>query len=835
MTFPPVTATTTILPNGLTLILDPDPAAPVVSAQLWIETGSIHEDRHLGGGLSHFLEHMVFKGTRDHDGPALAALVQAAGGHWNAYTTYDRTVYHIDGPAASLPVFLEVLTGLVFFPTLPAAEFENEKEVIRREIDMGLDDPDHALHQMVLGAAFASDPRRHPIIGHRHLFDSLRHEDLVGYHRRRYVPDRCFAVISGDFDPVAARERIAELTAAVPRGGGAEVVPACDPPQVGLRRARETFPLPHSRVAWVWKVPPLAHPDTPAYGLLAAVLGRGRASILHQRLRDDLGLALEISAWLWTGTDREGLFGICADAEVAKRDALIDAVAAELAKLADAPLEEDLAKAKRQIAVSQFSNLLNASGRAADLGGNWHEARDLDFTRNHLAAMERVTVADLRRVAAELRDERLTLGVLDPPDALPPARAAKTAPRRADIVVRQLANGASVALIEDRRVPLVRFQAAARAGLSAESAATSGLNQLLAATLPKGTRTRSAREIALALENLGAAIGASAGNNALLVHAGGLTGDLATIAEVFGESLRAPAFAPEIIERERASQLAALEESLIEPLPVAFKLLRRTLFGAAGFGLDLLGSPESLAALDRDALASQHARHFAGANLSLAVTGDFESAAVLDALETALAELPSGQPWSPPPNTVEPGGEAVARLPKKQAALAIGFPGAAVTGEDRFALAMLQEYVADMAGPLFSRLREELGLAYQVGGTQFLGHDTGLFTFYLATSPEQVDLARTELLVEIAKLAAEGIPAEAFERVRATVLSSLALQAQSPAAVAQAVALDVLFGLPADHHRRLTAIHGALTPAAVREVAARVFTVPPTIATVLPE
>lgn len=835
MTFPPTTATAEFLPNGLALIFDPDPSAPVVSAQLWVETGSIHEDRHLGSGLSHFLEHMVFKGTRDCDGPALAARVQAAGGHWNAYTTYDRTVYHIDGPAASLPVFLEVLTGLVFFPTLPPAEFENEKDVIRREIDMGLDDPDHALHQMMLGAAFIQDPRRHPIIGHRHLFDALRHEDLLGYHRRRYVPDRCFAVISGDFDPALARDCVAELTAGLQRAGGGEVVPACDPPQAGPRRVRETFPLPHSRVAWVWKVPPLAHPDTPAYGLLAAVLGRGRASILQQRLRDDLGLALEISAWLWTGADREGLFGISADVEVAKRDALIGAVTAELAGLAGAPLDEDLAKAKRQLAVAQFGTLLHASGRAADLGGNWHETRDLDFTRSHLAVMERVTVADLRRVAAGLRDERLILGVLDPPDAPPPARTAKTAPRRADIEVHRLTNGASVALIEDHRVPLVRLQAALGAGLPAESAATSGLNQLLAATLPKGTRTRSAREIALALESLGATIGASAGNNALLARAAGLAADLTSIAGVFGECLHSPAFPQEILERERASQLALLEESLMEPLPVAFKLLRRTLFGAAGYGLDLLGSLESLTALNQKALAAHHARHFNGANLSLAVAGDFAPAAVLDALEGALAALPPGEPWSPPPGSCQPGQEAEARLPKKQAALAIGFPGATITGDDRFALAMIQEYVSDMAGPLFSRLREELGLAYQVGGTQFLGHDTGLFTFYIATSPEQVDLARSELLLEIGKLHAAGIPDEAFERVRATVLSSLALQMQSPAAVAQAVALDVLFGLPADHHRLLPGIHAALTPTAVRETAARVFAAPPTVATVLPE
>ncbi len=834
MNYPPTHATVETLPNGLTLILDPDPAAPVVSAQIWVGSGSMHEDRHLGCGLSHFLEHMVFKGTRYHDGGELADVVQAAGGHWNAYTTFDRTVYYIDGPADSLPVFLQVLTGLVFFPTLPASEFANEQDVIRREIDMGLDDPDHALNRMLLGAAFTVDPRRHPVIGHRHLFDTLRHEDLVDYHRRRYVADRCFAVISGDFDPLAIREQMLALTADCQAAGGREQPVPADDPQLGPRRVRETFPLPNSRVAWLWKIPALDHPDAPACGLLAALLGRGRSSLLHQRLREELGLALEISAFAWTTPGREGLLGITADADVSKRDTLIDAVFEELAGLETAPLDEDLAKAKRQFAVSQFGSLCSASGRASDLGSNWHEARDLDFTRRHLADINRVTVADIRRVAAGLIEQRLTLGVLDPVDAAAPARIAKPQRRREEIAVHQLPNGITVALIEDHRVPLVRCQAAVKAGLTSETRATNGLNQLLAATLPKGTRSRSAHEIALTMESLGAAISSNAGNNALLIQAGGLAQDLGTITDVFAEVLHAPALTPGVLERERASQIATMEETHNEPLPVAFKTLRQMVFGGAGYGFDALGTRESLAGLDQDALRAHHDRHFGGANLTIAVTGDFDPAAVLDLLTAASAPLPAGEAWSPAPSTLAHGLEKVVQLPKKQAVLAMGFPGASLSNDDRFGLAMIQEYASDMAGPLFTRLREELGLAYQVGASQFLGYDTGLFSFYIATSPEQAEQARSELLAEIAKIAANGIPEDAFERVRATILSGLALQQQSPASVAQAVALDCLFGHPPDFHRRLPRIYANIESATVREVAARILTIPPCIATVLP-
>lgn len=835
MEYPPTAATVETLPNGLTLILDPDPAAPVVSAQIWVATGSMHEDAHLGAGISHFLEHMVFKGTRDYGADELADVVQAAGGHWNAYTSFDRTVYYIDGPSSSLPVFMKTLTGLVFYPTLPESEFEKEKDVIRREIDMGLDDPDNVASRLLFSTVFTLDPRRHPVIGHRHLFDSIAYTDLTGYHRARYTPNRCHVVISGDFDPDEARKIAVELTAECLTGGGREALVAIDPPQIGPRRARDTFAVPTSRISVSWKSPALDHPDAPAFDVLAGILGRGRASRLHRSLREEKELALEISAFAWTGPGREGLLAVSADAEPAKRDELIDAILLEVAAVVEGELDDDLAKAKRQIAASQFRSLTTASGRAADLASNWHEARDLDFTRRYLAAIHAVTAADVRRAAATLMDERMTLTIIDPLDAPASARIGKTARTRREIEVHTLPNGLTLALIPDHRVPLVHLQAAVRGGLVSETPETNGLNQLLASTLSKGTLTRTSHEIAVTLESLGASISANTGNNAILVQASGLAPDFETIVDVFSEVIVSPSLPVDAIGREKASQLAALEEALQDPLHTGFRELRRAVFSGTGYGLDTLGTPESLAALDRLELGAHHSRHFNASNISLVVAGDFDPVATLELLTEKFSGLPAGDRWSAAGSELANGFELTLHLPKKQAVLTVGFPGTVVSGEDRHALAMIQEYSSDMAGPLFTRIREELGLAYQVGATQFLGYDTGLFTFYVATSPEQVDLARSELLSEIGKIAAAGIPDEVFDRVLSTVLSGLAIQQQSPSSIARHVALDLLFGHPADQYRRLAAAYQALTPEKVREVAARIFSVTPSVVTVQPE
>ncbi len=835
MEYPAVTATVEVLPNGLALILDPDPSAPVVSAQIWVETGSLHEDSRLGAGLSHFLEHMVFKGTRSYDADTLANSVQAAGGHWNAYTSFDRTVYYIDGPSSSLKEFLGILTELVFLPTLPVSEFEKEKDVIRREIDMGLDDPDNVAHRLLFSTAFVHDPRRHPVIGHRHLFDAVTHEEMLAYHRSRYTPDRSFMVISGDFDPLEIRELAVSLTAGIQLAGGPEPHVPVDPPQVGERRGRETFAVPASRLTMAWKIPASTDPDAPVYDVLAAMLGRGRSARLYRRLRQDRELALEISAWSWTGPGREGLFAVSAESLPEHRDELIEAVLAELAAFPSGAFDDELMKAKRQIAASQFRSLTTASGRASDLASNWHEARDLNHTRNYLALIQAVTDADVRRVVSSLDVGKMCLTVLDPEDAPPPARTAKATRTRPNVESFTLPNGVQLAFLPDRRVPLLHFQTAIRSGLPSETHVSNGLNQLLASTLPQGTKSRTGEELALELESLGASIGASAGNNALLVQAGGLSPDFQTLAEVLADVLRSPSLPDDAIDREKASQRAALEEALEDPLHTAIRELRRSVFNASGYGLDSLGSLESLDSLNRLGLSAHHSLHFTGANLALAIAGDFDPIAAADAIAPLFEKLPSGHRWTPPASQLTTGADLTFHLPKKQAVLTIGFPGAHALSPDRYALAMLQEYCTDMAGPLFTRIREELGLAYQVGATQFLGFDSGLFTFYLATSPDQAGLAREELLREIAKLAEHGIPAEAFERVRSTVLSSLAIQQQSIASCARLAAIDLLFDQPADQHRSLPEIYRSLTPEAVADSAARLLGVTPTLVTVLPD
>ncbi|MBA2431375.1 MAG: insulinase family protein, partial [Chthoniobacterales bacterium] len=196
--FPPNTARKWVLPDGLTVIVQEDHSAPVASVQAWVGTGSIDEEEHLGAGLSHILEHMLFKGTKTRPANAIAQAVQDVGGYINAYTSFDRTVYWIDVPRAGAATAIDVLSDAVMNSTLPAEEYAKEQEVIRREFAMAFDDPDRMAGQLLFATAYQRHPYRLPVIGLLDIFDQLTRDDVMRYYKARYVPNNLTFVIAGD-------------------------------------------------------------------------------------------------------------------------------------------------------------------------------------------------------------------------------------------------------------------------------------------------------------------------------------------------------------------------------------------------------------------------------------------------------------------------------------------------------------------------------------------------------------------------------------------------------------------------------------------------------------
>ena len=214
----PSGATLTTLENGLTIIVREDHSAPVVSAQAWCMAGSVHEGKWLGAGLSHILEHMLFKGTTTRPGSRIDQEVQEAGGYMNAYTSFDRTVYHIDVPDTGAVVAVDILCDIMQHATLPAEELAKEQDVIRREMDMNVDDPGRRSSRRLFETAYTRSPYRFTVIGYPDIFNELKPQDISDYYREKYAPNNVFYVVVGDIRAGTVIDQIRAAYAGAKRG-----------------------------------------------------------------------------------------------------------------------------------------------------------------------------------------------------------------------------------------------------------------------------------------------------------------------------------------------------------------------------------------------------------------------------------------------------------------------------------------------------------------------------------------------------------------------------------------------------------------------------------------
>jgi zinc protease len=817
----------TTLENGLTLIIREDHSAPVVSAQAWCKAGSIDEGKWLGAGLSHVLEHMLFKGTATREAGRIDQEVQDAGGYMNAYTSFDRTVYWINVPNTGGKVAIDILCDIVQNATLPADEMVKEKQVILREMDMNQDDPSQRSARRLFETAYTKSPYRFTIIGYPDIYNEVQRDDVFAYYREKYAPNNLFFVVVGD---VNAKEVEQQIRAAFAKTKARSMPPAVlpeEPRQVAAREMIEEAPIEMGHFHFSWHIPDLRHTDVPLLDILATLLGSGRSSRLYQEVREKQGVVNSVDAWTYS-PGNPGLFGMSAVVDPDKFNVARAAMLAEVEKMkTNLVTAEELGKAVKQFTAATLSSRKTMQGQAQDLGSSWMAASDLNFSARYLEAVKRATPADLQRVAREyLTPENRTLYALLPTGAAPKTTEAKD--QFADQAVQkfEFPNGLRLLVKEDRRLPFVEFRAVFRGGVLAETAQNNGISLLTAKLLLKGTSTRTAEQIASEIESLGGSIESYSGNNSVGANVEVLSTDFTTGLDLLADVILRPTFPGPALERERQIQLANIKAQKDELLPTASKMMRRGLFGDAGYGLQTNGTEKSVQSIRIEDLKKFHEAFVRPNNCVLAVFGDVQPQAVRAAVDKFFGSWPKGGAQI---NTnTGPAVKGLKRLvetrDKKQAVMVIGFPGVTLHDDDRYALELIQEACSDLGSRVFVRIREKLGLAYYVGAQNFLGIVPGFFAFYVGTEPEKIALVETELLKEAEALRKDGLTEEELKRSQAKVIGQKKIARQDLGTFAMNSALDEIYGLGYAHTDIEDAKYEAVTLEQTKTVAQKYLT-----------
>jgi zinc protease len=827
VSFPPCTAQKWVLPNGLTIIVQEDRSAPVASVQSWCATGSVNEDEHLGAGLSHILEHMLFKGTKARSTNAIAQAIQNVGGYINAYTSFDRTVFWIDVPKAGVATALDVLADAMMNSTLPPAEYAKEQEVIRREFAMGRDDPDRMTGQLLFATAYQKHPYRLPVIGELEIYNQLTQEQVMQYYKTRYVPNNLTFVVVGDTDAEKVRQQLTELFKAYPEKSLKPVFIPAESPQLGRRELHNEFATELSRLSLAWHIPEITNPDVPALDLLSGILGDGRSSRLYRKVREESGLAYSVSAFSYTPGD-PGLFGVDATVDPKKRDAAQQLILQLIDQVKQSGVTAaELTKAKKTSLSHQLHALTTMRGQASDIGSNWLLTRNLNFSRDYLAAVQKVTLDDVRRVAGTyLTDQNLTVVSLNPKGSLAGKAEAAKPIAAGEIQKFELANGLRILVREDARLPLVAMSAVFRSGLLAENQQNNGITRLMAKTLLKGTNTRTAEQIADQIEAVGGSISSDAGNNSFTVALDVTKPDLKLGIELLSDVLLNATMPEKAVAREKEVQMAGIRQEEEQPTTVARNILREALFAHHPYALRGNGSVDSVQKLTQKDLLEFRDRYLVGKNGVVSVFGNVNAAEVKKLFAAALEKMKPGalalanaQPPAPL-NKVE---NVESHKDKTQAVIMVGYPGVDLFSKDRHPLELIDEASSDLGSRFFIRIREEMGLAYFVGATQLQGLVPGLFAFYLGTDPQKIAPVKTALLDEIRKLASDGLTTEELARAKKKLIGQQQIANQSNDSFGYQCALDELYGLGFDNYKKLEPEIEAVTLDDTKRVAAKYF------------
>ncbi len=812
----PDAVTLATLRNGLTVIVQENHVAPVATVRCYVgNTGSAFEEKYLGVGLSHVLEHVVSGGTTSRrTEKEISQIIDGFGGATNAYTSTDVTAFYIDCPAAKVDTAIDLLADSMQHVAFNPAEFARELRVVRRELADGEVNRQRVLWKMLKQTVYRRHPLRHPIIGYLEVLNGTTNETIVDFYRERYVPNNQVFVVVGDVDTTKVLAEVARQYADTPRGRETEVAMPEEPRQLTPREAVREMDGKTYDYVLAWPTVPLSHADLYALDVAAYILGEGDSSRLVRRLKYDRQLVLSVNSASYTPHFADGFFAVIGSAPPETWQEAVEASLAEVYRLRDEPVgAAELAKAKKQKAAELVFGAETVQQAAESLGRSYLSTGDPLFDKSYVANIQQVTAEQIQEVARRyFVPGRLNRVVLAPPGGAPESAERQAAAAETGVVASTLPNGLRVLVKRQSNLPMVDIQAYVLGGSLVDSEQTAGRSALLGAMLDKGTGAHTAAEIAEYIDSVGGRLNMAAGRNTIYGTATVLADDFPEALALFAECFTRPAFPDDQFKKMQTLALGQIARRADSPQGEAFELFYDSLPNTSPFHLIQGGKKETVERLTPDELRRYHAAYFVPENMVVTVFGDVapdEAVKLVARHFGGLKSSPQFQAVDFDRSNAVP--ETVVRhkqTGKPTAMVLLGYPAVSIFDkQDHAALTVLDAVCSGYSFPggwLHEDLRGE-GLVYYVHAFQITGPAPGFFAVMAQTRPDAVDEVVERIQRNLDRAKQGKITDDEF---RTAVEMVVAMHAQENTTIgdqARQAALDELYGLGYDYDKTFDA------------------------------
>ncbi|AFZ59807.1 insulinase family protein [Anabaena cylindrica FACHB-243] len=825
----------TVLENGLTVLTKEVHTAPVVSVQVWYKVGSRNEGNG-ESGISHQLEHLMFKGTTDRP-VQFGRLFSALGSQFNAFTSFDETAYFGTVQRDKLEALLTLESDRMKNALIGSEELTSEKRVVISELQGYENSPEYRLDREVRKAAFPNRAYGLSVGGTKADVEKFTVDQVRNYYQTYYSPDNATLVVTGDFTTAPTLKSIKATFGKLPKG---EKTTLKVSPAVTAVNAVQKTPIvlkqPGSAALLqaVYPLPDIKHPDVPAIDVMDAILTGGRSSRLYQALIES-GLASSVSGYA-AELIEPGWYDISATAAPGQELSKITAeLQASLTKLQQQPVTaEELNRAKTQLQASYILNNQDISSQASQLAYNQVIAGDYHYIEKYLSAIAQVTPQDVQRVAQKyLNPAKQTIGYFEPTQAdgqpgtssggagrttenfspgqpvdpaelakyLPPSTSATNTNQQSLPQNFTLANGLKVLLLKDSSLPTINISGQINAGNEFDGNQKAGLANLTATNLMNGTKTKNALTLAQSLEDRGASLSFRANREGLSINGQGLSANLPILVETLADVVQNANFPSDQLELSRQRELISLKVQLDDPRTLGRRVFQQAIY-PENHPFHSFPTVESLENITRDDVVSFYQTHYRPDATTLTLVGDFEPMQVKSLLNKAFEQW---QPQGKPPvinfNSVKSLSKTQLLNPvipgKSEAVTYLGYNGISRTDPRYYAALILNQILGGdtLSSRLGTEVRDRLGLTYGIYSGFAAGINPGPFLISMQTAPSDTQKAIASTIALLKQLRNQGITEAEFNTAKRSLTNSYPVDLANPSEMASIILNNAVSGL----------------------------------------
>lgn len=847
------------LKNGLKVLLVPSHKSPVLSIQMWVKTGSADEKKG-EEGISHFIEHLVFKGSKKFQVGEIAAAVEGAGGELNAYTSFDQTVFYVTISKEFQHVGMEVISEMMGFPSFDQAEIDNEREVVIEEIKRSADSPHRQASRLLFSSVYKKHPYGIPVIGYTENIKTVSKKTLLKYFSSRYNPSNMTLVVAGDFEAPKMKKQVLEFFGGFPKNKLRVVKRTANSKQKKPAVVVETAPFNETIVHMAFPAPKASHKDIAALEVFALILGQGDSSRLNQRMRMQEHLVNYAGSSVFMARD-PGFFAISMSLNEAELDQALPALEGEAIKaLSEMPSEQEFRKALTNLASEQFYSLETVDGLARSFGHYQDLFGDPSYFTKFMKQVQALTPADIVKTARKyLCAGNGTMVVMSPADKVAVEKKVSDwfhnfnksllrlgskkmsgsvkKPRRIQFVfndpakVREgvekwdLPNGITLITRPSFETPVLSVRCASLGGSRLENESHQGATELLSRVWTAGCGSLSEAELNHRIEEMAASLSAFGGRNSEGLSMSCLRPFSKDVLGLLCDVWKEPAFEAAAIQREIKSMVEHVRLRKDNPAQVCILSFMKTMFRDHPYGRDPYGEESAIQKLDVDKVRNLYTQR---SGLTIVASGALDSIEIRDLISESLGGLKIGDSKLKTHEVHYPKADELIydSSEKQQSHIVFGFPALTLKDPDRYTLQVLQAILAGQGGRLFIELRDKASLAYSVSPLRMEGVEGGYFGAYIGCSPEKADTALKMMRTEFEKLVDKKVGSDELLRAQRYLIGKHDIELQKNSNITSALLFDHIYGIDYMETYHFAERIRAVTAESIQRVATKLFSQP---------